>query len=127
MGNFKNRIYDLRKERHLSQQQLADRIGVNKQTISQYERGVREPQFEMLEILCDYFNVSADYLLGRDSVTMRLLNSDELHIVNSYRDLDSQGRQLFLERIDELSILHPKNKKSSGEDAELSSSERADA
>ena len=127
MGNFKNRIYDLRKERHLSQQQLADRIGVNKQTISQYERGVREPQFEMLGILCDYFNVSADYLLGRDSVTMRLLNSDELHIVNSYRDLDSQGRQLFLERIDELSILHPRNKKSSGEDAELSSSERTDA
>lgn len=127
MGNFKNRIYDLRKERHLSQQQLADRIGVNKQTISQYERGVREPQFEMLGILCDYFNVSADYLLGRDSVTMRLLNSDELHIINAYRDLDSQGRQLFLERLEELSILHPRNMDSSREDAGSSDSERAEA
>ena len=85
MSDFRNRIYELRKDAQMSQQQLADKIGVNKQTISQYERGVREPQFDTLGKLCDFFNVSIDYLLGRDSVTMRLLTSDELRLVNAYR------------------------------------------
>lgn len=85
MSDFRNRIYELRKDAQMSQQQLADKIGVNKQTISQYERGVREPQFDTLGKLCDFFNVSIDYLLGRDSVTMRLLTSDEVRLVNAYR------------------------------------------
>ena len=49
----------------MTQLELAERIGVNKQTISQYERGVREPSFSRLEAICDYFGVSADYMLGR--------------------------------------------------------------
>ncbi len=85
MSDFRNRIYELRKDAQMSQQQLADKIGVNKQTISQYERGVREPQFDTLGKLCDFFNVSIDYLLGRDSVTMRLLTSDEVKLINAYR------------------------------------------
>ena len=62
---FSARLKDLRLQCDLTQLELADKIGVNKQTISQYERGVREPGFSRLEALCDYFGVSADYLLGR--------------------------------------------------------------
>lgn len=48
MGKFKNRIRELREYHQYTQAQLADMMGVNKQTISQYERGVREPQFDNL-------------------------------------------------------------------------------
>jgi len=48
MEKFKNRIRELREYHNYTQAQLADMMGVNKQTISQYERGVREPQFRIL-------------------------------------------------------------------------------
>ena len=63
---FSIRLKNLRLEHQLTQLDLAERIGVNKQTISQYERGVREPGFSRLEALCDYFHVSSDYMLGRE-------------------------------------------------------------
>ena len=85
MGKFKNRIRELREYHQYTQAQLADMMGVNKQTISQYERGVREPQFDNLLMLCDIFNVSADFLLGRDGVTMRLVDKEEMMIIDAYR------------------------------------------
>lgn len=52
-----SRIKYLRKLEDITQQQLADAIGVAKSTISMYETGQREPDFETLEALADYFNV----------------------------------------------------------------------
>jgi len=56
----------LRKQNNLSQWDLAEKIGISQQTISKYERGLLEPDFETLNFLADYFNVSIDYLLGRN-------------------------------------------------------------
>ncbi|MDO5603067.1 MAG: helix-turn-helix transcriptional regulator [Oscillospiraceae bacterium] len=53
----------LRKERGLSMKQLGARMGLAESTISQYETGKREPDYETLLRLCDYFGVTADYLL----------------------------------------------------------------
>lgn len=52
-----SRIKYLRKLDNLTQQQLADALGVAKSTISMYETGQREPDFETLEAIADYFNV----------------------------------------------------------------------
>ena len=52
-----SRIKYLRKLEDITQQQLADAIGVAKSTISMYETGRREPDFKTLETLADYFNV----------------------------------------------------------------------
>lgn len=87
MAEFKDRIKELRVKNNFSQQRLADLINVNKQTISQYERGVRFASKENLEALCDVFNVSVDYLLGRDDVSPLLLTTDEQTLVKSYRYL----------------------------------------
>lgn len=76
MKTYSNRIKELRMNKSLSQEQLADRLGVTKQAISQLERGVRKPSMTMLEALCDFFNVSADYLLGKEDVTIRLVDGD---------------------------------------------------
>lgn len=54
----------LRKSRGYSQQQIADELGISRQTYSNYELGKREANYETLRRLADYFHVSIDTLLG---------------------------------------------------------------
>lgn len=93
MAEFKDRIKELRLKKNFSQQRLADILDVNKQTISQYERGIRFPTKENLEALCDAFNVSSDYLLGRDDVSSVLLSGDEMALVEAYRQSSQSARE----------------------------------
>lgn len=65
-------LKQLRAERGMSQQEVADRLGLNKQAVSQYERGVRKPNFEIAEKLADIFNVDLNYLLGYSDKIARL-------------------------------------------------------
>lgn len=58
------RIRKLRKLEKITQQELADVLGVAKSTISMYENDQREPDFETLEAIADYFNVDMNYLSG---------------------------------------------------------------
>lgn len=57
----------LRKSRGFSQQQIADELGISRQTYSNYELGKREANYDTLRKLADYFHVSVDTLLGTDS------------------------------------------------------------
>jgi len=57
----------LRKDMNMTQWELADRIGINRSSMSMYERGERTPLVGTLEIIAKFFNVSTDYLLGNDS------------------------------------------------------------
>lgn len=68
MAKFCNRLRLLRNSRSLSQQTLSEKIGVSKSSINMYERGEREPSFETLEAIADFFNVDMDYLLGKSDV-----------------------------------------------------------
>ena len=58
------RLYDLRKDKGLSQDQLGERLNINKHSISAYERGRSEPPDEIKIIFAKFFDVSIDYLLG---------------------------------------------------------------
>lgn len=59
-----NRIAELRKEKGLTLQQVADAIGVGNNTISRYETGKREPKLETWSKLADFFDVPVSYLQG---------------------------------------------------------------
>ena len=59
-----NRLKELRKEKKLTQKELADKINVTKLTISRWERGERVPKSDKAQQLADFFNVSVGYLLG---------------------------------------------------------------
>ena len=59
------RLKELRKRRGLSQLRLAMELGMNQNSISRYESGEREADYQTLIQLADYFNVSIDYLLER--------------------------------------------------------------
>lgn len=58
-------LKELRKRRGLSQLRLAMELGMNQNSISRYESGEREADYQTLIQLADYFNVSIDYLLER--------------------------------------------------------------
>ena len=62
---FGDRLRELREEKNMDQIDLAEEVGIGNTVLSNYELSKREPDFENLVILCDYFQVTADYLLGR--------------------------------------------------------------
>lgn len=70
------RIRLLRIEKGISQIQLADALGVTKQSISNWENDNIQPSIEMLVKLSKFFDVSTDYLLGLDE--KRSLNIENL-------------------------------------------------
>ena len=63
---FANRIKYLRLSKELNQVQLAERLGVKKQSISNWENDNIMPSIDMLVKVADFFNVTTDYLLGRN-------------------------------------------------------------
>jgi len=64
-GKMNFRLKQLRKERDISQLKLAIDLNMNQNSISRYENGEREADYETLIKFADYFDVSLDYLLGR--------------------------------------------------------------
>lgn len=62
----------LRKERRISQLQLATSLNIGKSTVAMYEADERMPKKEILEQIADYFNVDMDFLYGRTHVRNRM-------------------------------------------------------
>ena len=76
MVDFSQRLKKLRKDKHLTQVQVAKRIGVTASMVSSYETDIRLPSYEVMLRIADIFGVSVDYLLGREE--KRLLDISEL-------------------------------------------------
>lgn len=71
MVQFGDRLRTLRTEKGLSQMDFAKQIRISKSSVNMYERGEREPSFETLEVIADYFNVDMDYLLGKSDTVRK--------------------------------------------------------
>ncbi|WP_337474031.1 helix-turn-helix transcriptional regulator [Jutongia sp.] len=69
MGDFPNIFKHIREKSGLTQQQLADKLGISRSAVGMYEKGEREPNFETLELIADTFNVDMNYLLGKKPST----------------------------------------------------------
>ena len=80
------RLRLLRKSRAMSQDELGKALGVSKVSISGYENGVRIPSMEVLLKILSVFNVSADYMLGRDLTAV--CEDDNTEVVLSTKDID---------------------------------------
>ena len=68
MKDFCVKLSSLRREKKLSQRQAALDLGVSQGLLSHYENGAREPKLEFVVKACDYYGVTADYILGRSDV-----------------------------------------------------------
>ena len=64
MPEFTDKIKALRKDRNLTQKQLAAELGLNERNYQHYEAGTQKPSYDGIVNLAKFFQVSADYLLG---------------------------------------------------------------
>ena len=69
MGQFQNILKSLRLAKNLTQDELATQLRISRSAIGMYESGAREPDFDTLELIADFFNVDIDYLMGRTTKT----------------------------------------------------------
>lgn len=105
--SFADNLQAIRKEKHISQEELAEIIGVSRQAISKWEQGSGYPETEKLIVLSKELNVSLDYLmLGERSIAdnnnvqtnkivvpsgkITILSYDGKSIINCYKVLASQ-------------------------------------
>lgn len=83
---FKDVLYNLRTQKGISQAKLAKDLHVSPGLIGMYENGSRKPSIEQQEALADYFNVTLDYLMGRDSGSVYYMNPDTAEIAQAIFD-----------------------------------------
>lgn len=84
MVDFSQRLRQLRIDKHLTQAQVAERVGVTASMVSSYETDIRLPSFEVMIRLADLFGVTVDYLLCRQDkrfVDISELSDEEASVV----------------------------------------------
>lgn len=89
------KLKSLRNEKGISQQQLADIVGVTQQSINKYENHKIEPDIFTLIAIADYFDVSIDYLVGRfdsDDLSAFVIKDAEKSLILKYRKLKAEEK-----------------------------------
>ncbi len=91
-----NNIKELRKERNLTQLELAVRFGIDQTTVSKWELNKALPDTLMLIQLAEFFDVSVDYLLARSTYYFpdEIYSEEEKRLIDNYRDLNDDGKKL---------------------------------
>lgn len=69
-----DRLKDLREEMHVTQEDLAGRLGISEIQVYRYEKGTAEPRADVVVKFAEFFNVSTDYLLGVSDESGSYLN-----------------------------------------------------
>lgn len=82
----------LRQEHGISQQRLADAIGVSQQSIKQYENHSVEPDISVLTRLADLFNTSIDFIVGRTDIRRPIEHTEAFHLNRDESDVITQYR-----------------------------------
>ena len=112
MGDFPNIFRKIREQSGLTQQQMADKLGVSRSAIGMYENGEREPNFETLELIADTFNVDMNYLLGKKPTT-------EVIPDRYYLDDDARDMAQFMYENPEYKVLFYASRKVKKEDIDF--------
>ena len=90
MYDFGVLLRRLRKNRKMTQQQLADRLGISKSNVSRYEQNIQVPSHEVMVELAAIFNVSLDYLTGlsdKKAVSLNELTESQIEIILSLSNM----------------------------------------
>ena len=104
-----DRIRKLRQERHWSQAELGERLGVHQKQVSAYERGVNLPSTEVLIKLAEVFNVTLDYLAFEAKGQPAALNIQDRELLRRFEEVDTlsdQEKDLAKEILDLVILKH---------------------
>ena len=95
---FSNRLGKLRREKGFSQRQAASQFGISQALLSHYENGAREPKFEFVLQACEFYTVTADYLLGRTAERKseaEVLSNKISGVINTLDELRSKEANII--------------------------------
>lgn len=100
MMNLSNKIYEMRKAQGLSQEQLAEKLNVSRQSVSKWESGEAIPELERLLAMSKIFNVTTDYLLKEsevDELTVRtqMLERQQQTLLSETRKAERRRFQIL--------------------------------
>jgi len=79
------RLKELRRKKDITQEELAKQLQLSPSTIGMYETGRREPDFDTLQMIADYFHVSTDSLLGRDINLYEMRDTKRVPVIGTVR------------------------------------------
>lgn len=108
---MKDQLQELRKDRKFTQEEAANQFGVKLSTYQKYERDAISPPYDILIKIADFYNVSADYLLGRTEIKAMAgttpaeqldVTAAEQEIIRRYTEFPEEVRLLLLETIRKL-------------------------
>lgn len=110
MAEFGELLAELRKDKSMTQHDLADVLHVSVGTISNYEKSVHFPDVEKLVNLADFFNVTTDYLLGRcesnlsPDVFQEMVTEGKTvgDIIATLRQLPEERKRMLVQIIDDM-------------------------
>ena len=93
---FNDRLKESRTNAGLTQEQLSEKLGIAKSTLSGYESGNREPSIANVAKILDILDVDANYLYQDEveKITNVVINIEEKTILEKYRELDEHGREM---------------------------------
>jgi transcriptional regulator with XRE-family HTH domain len=117
--DFGQRLKFLREEKKITQDELAAKIGVGRPTIAGYETKGKQPSFEILEKLADYFGVSIDYLLGRTNdlnYKNLVFDNDIALLIKHYKSLPDDMAKLMTSLVDKFYLIINKDVRSHNKD-----------
>lgn len=101
---MKSRLKEIRERKGISQADLSQILNVTPSAVGMWEQGRREPSYEKLKRISDVFNVSTDYLLGRENITTP--SQDEMNLLEDFRNLTQDGRNIILGVLNSLKVTH---------------------
>jgi len=103
MKQIGDRLRDLRESKNLKQTDVARALCISNKILSSYERNISMPTIDTLKNLCEYFNVSADYLLQielskkdvipDELVSPVVISADQKKILSYYERLNSENKE----------------------------------
>ena len=85
--NFCNNLQKLRKNKNISQEQLAEELGVSRQAVSKWESGASYPEMDKLVLLCKTFNCNLDDLINKDITQIEDLSSSKKILTNFIKSI----------------------------------------
>lgn len=107
-------LKELRESKEMTQAELSKALKISPSTVGMWEQGRRQPDCEMLKRIADYFNVTADYLLGRD-VKGGSLSKTQSTLLSNFDMLNNDGQDLIMGMLGSLKLSHSKKRqKNSG-------------
>lgn len=105
------RLRELRERQGLKQSEIADFLRVERSTYVKYERETSEPSIEKLLLLCEFYHVSLDYIIGR-TVKKGLVSLDcteeESKLLFQYRNLNDDGKAYIVQQFEIATAVYKK-------------------